>query len=143
MRSVILIVFILLGMAAGRFLDLVPFKRQFEVTVVELYDIPRTCFTGLPRRERTNPPAERMLGYCGAIYTDLGLFGVRPSSWVPSFYPDRERIVDGLKEGCRYRIWVNLIGRMPDPQFRLSNHIGKKIYRAEPVGDCGAGDADG
>lgn len=139
MRSVIVVVAVVLGILASRSLDIAPLKRQVEVTVIDLHDIPRTCYTGFPKRERTNAPAATMLGYCGALYTDLGLFGVRQSSWVPSFYPDREEIIDGLKEGCRYRIWINLIGRMPSPEALLSNHIGKRIYRAEPVGDCSTG----
>lgn len=137
MRTTIVIVAVFLGLAASRFLDFVPFKRQLEVTVVELYDIPRTCVIGFPGRERTNPPAEKMFGYCGAIYTDLGLFAVRRSSALPGPFSLREGIIDGLKEGCRYRIWVNLIGRMPNPQARLSNRITKTIYHAEPVGGCG------
>lgn len=139
MRSGLVIVAVFLGIAASRFLDFALLQRQVDVTVIELYDIPRTCYTGLPKRQRTNAPAETMLGYCGALYTDLGLFGVRSSSWVPTLSQDREEIIDGLKEGCRYRIWINLIGRMPSPEARLSNHIGKKIYRAEPLGECGAG----
>lgn len=143
MRTTIVILAVILGMAASRLIDISPFQRQFEVTVVELYDIPRTCMTGFPGRERTNPPAQRMFGYCGAIYTDLGLFAVRQSSVFPKLFGDREGIIDGLKEGCRYRIWVNLIGRMPNPEARLSNRITKTIYRAVPLGDCRDGAVTG
>jgi len=141
MRTTLAIVAVLLGLAASRFLDFALLTRQVEVTVVQLYDIPKTCFRRFPKRERSNDPAETMFGYCGAIYTDLGLFRIRESSVIPSLYGSREEIVDSLKEGCRYRVWINLIGRMPNPEARLSNHVTKTIYRAEPIGDCDPGDA--
>jgi hypothetical protein len=133
-------ILLLASMSAGVLLANVPgpfpFVKVVEATVLDLHDIPETCYTGFLGWERTNAPHSNVASYCGGIYTDLGLFGVKESSRLPFAFMRREEIVYLLRKGCRYRFSVPIFGKMPDPEVRGTNGKLKKINWAEPVDGC-------
>ncbi len=138
MKRFVGVIFILIGVViyAHQFIF---FSHVETVTVIKV-DAPEICGSGVRtgwlrhKPYRSSVPEATVLGYCGTIQTDLGLYQLPDMNraWR-SLHASRQEMHAMLRPGCRYRVLIvgyggraNGVRRVPVVQ-RIS-----RIFEAYP-----------
>ena len=122
-----------------------PLFFSFEDTIrVASNDAPSFCRTHRTRlvgliypKKRSAAPERGFLGYCGAILTDRGYYGLPEDRYPDAFNMPRAELDDTLREGCRFRVRiVGYGGRFQDgdkPRVPVSQHISHVLERLDCI----------
>lgn len=91
------------------------FSEQFNIVIVERV-ASRSCNEGFVRsigRSRSEPSKSNIFGYCGAVMTDHGAFGIVESGSFLIGADNREEIFDVLQSGCTLTVQATGFGKKP------------------------------
>ena len=117
------------------------FSHVETVTVIKV-DAPEICSSGLRtswlrhKPYRSSVPEATVLGYCGTIQTDLGLYRLPDMKWGwHTLHASRQEMHATLRPGCRYRVLIVGYGGRANGVHRVP--VGQRISRIYEAYPCG------
>lgn len=119
------------------------FKHRIRLTV-EVLDAPPVCRTGIAHRydwlyqEKYRdfvPTRAAIIGWVGEAITDAGFYRLPETRWANIVDMRRAKLLEILREGCRYDVTVVGIGGRQNPT-RPRVPVVQRISRVHRVLDC-------